>query len=148
MAWFGPRTAGILDSGMLAQRSSTTCGVASLIAAYLVIHEPAAEIPDEQKLARLQRQVAGWLAGGRREVGWVWPWPRALGTSPWSLAAGMRLVSGRGYRVVWIRPGRRADEVLRRVRVHTRAGSVVPMYVGSRWLPRHVVLALPVTDDQ
>jgi hypothetical protein len=60
-------------------------------------------------------------------------WPRALGTTPWAVARAL------GGRVRWIR-GRGWGEVLAALPRPT------PVYLGSRWLPRHVVLALDVRD--
>ena len=59
------------------------------------------------------------------------PWPRALGTPPWAVA---RELGGRVRRF-------RRDEVAR------GTPPPVPVFLGSRWLPRHVVLALEATDD-
>ncbi len=71
------------------------------------------------------------------------PWPRALGTPPWALAAQMSGPhgSGRGgtYRAHWAWPGRR-EALLDAARAALAAGEVLPLVVGSCWLPRHVVL--------
>lgn len=73
------------------------------------------------------------------------PWPRALGTPPWGLAAELTRVTGRRYRSIWVRlgsPGARtrlADELARR----TTPDLPAALYVGSRWLPRHVGLLVP-----
>lgn len=59
-------------------------------------------------------------------------WPRALGTTPWAIA---RVLGGRVRRY-------RAAEVI---------GTLprpVPVYLGSRWLPRHVVLVLDERDGE
>jgi hypothetical protein len=59
-------------------------------------------------------------------------WPRALGTTPWAVA---RELGGRVRRY-------RAAEVI---------GALprpVPVYLGSRWLPRHVVLVLDERDGE
>lgn len=68
------------------------------------------------------------LAMHRRLNRW---WPRALGTTPWAVA---RRLGGR------VRRFRRAEVV-------AALPTPVPVYVGSRWLPRHVVLAVGTTDD-
>ena len=57
-------------------------------------------------------------------------WPRALGTTPWAVA---RRLGGRVRRY-------RRDEVL------AALPTPVPVYLGSRWLPRHVVLVLDQHD--
>lgn len=59
-------------------------------------------------------------------------WPRALGTTPWAVA---RRIGGR------VRPYRR-EEVL------AALPHPVPVYLGSRWLPRHVVLVLDQRDGE
>lgn len=64
-------------------------------------------------------------------------WPRALGTTPWAVAHRLR-ESGRGGRV---RRYRR-DEVL------SALPHPVPVWLGSRWLPRHVVLVLDQRDGE
>lgn len=59
-------------------------------------------------------------------------WPRALGTTPWAVA-------------------KELDGRVRRFRVDEVAASLehgpVPVYLGTRWLPRHVVLALETQND-
>jgi len=60
-------------------------------------------------------------------------WPRALGTTPWAVARAL------GGRVRWIR-GRGWAQVLDALPHPT------PVFLGSGWLPRHVVLALEERD--
>jgi hypothetical protein len=75
--------------------------------------------PDfEQQVLAMHRRVNRW-------------WPRALGTTPWAVA---RELGGRVRRF-------RHDEVV------AALPHPVPVYLGSRWLPRHVVLVLDVQDD-
>lgn len=72
------------------------------------------------------------------------PWPRALGTPPWAVA---RQLSGTGSED---HPARRhtAHLVTDRAAAYDRLVAAttgrrpVPLFVGSRWLPRHVVLVL------
>lgn len=59
-------------------------------------------------------------------------WPRALGTTPWAIA---HELGGR------VRRYRNAD-------VLAALPHPVPIYLGSRWLPRHVVLALSERDGE
>jgi hypothetical protein len=82
-----------------------------------------------------------------------WPWPRSLGTTPWALAhelsaTGGTTPPGTGHRVRTVSPRRRGeayDAVARAV----ANGHAVPLYVGNRLLPRHVVLVVDVgVDDQ
>lgn len=59
---------------------------------------------------------------------WQLPWPRAIGTPPWAVARELTVLTGRPHRtrlVRWSRTLPREPGVL---------------FVGSRWLPRHVLL--------
>ncbi len=87
--------------------------------------DPATRFADEalRTHRRTNRMVD---AGHRLQL----PWPRALGTQPWALAHELR---GR-HRVVLVR--NRAGSW----RQIVQADQLVPLYVGSRLLPRHVVL--------
>jgi hypothetical protein len=75
-------------------------------------------------------------------------WPRTFGLAPWAAARLMSRQSGR--------PGRhyRARVIARRRATAyvslwnaLHHGHVVPLYVGSRWVPRHVVLAVSKGPD-
>ena len=72
------------------------------------------------------------------------PWPRFLGTPPWAVARQLSGTAGRAgaaYRTHVVLPWRRRaalDDLL----AAARAGHPVPLYVGNRWSPRHVVLVL------
>jgi hypothetical protein len=74
---------------------------------------------------------------GRLQV----PWPTSLGTQPWALAAELGR-SGTSYDVKPILPGQR-QAAFRRTATLAASGQAVPLYVGNRWSPRHVVLVLP-----
>lgn len=67
------------------------------------------------------------------------PWSRALGTAPWALA---RAVRGRPRLVL---PGRRRAAY--GWLTDSLARGATPVYVGDRWTPRHVVLAVAVDPD-
>ena len=98
-------------------------------------------------------------AAGRLQV----PWPRALGTPPWAVARQLSATGGSAgsggaagsategavgggglprvrHRVVPAWPDRGA--LLDRIVAATAEGRPVPVYVGNRWAPRHVVLFL------
>ena len=72
------------------------------------------------------------------------PWVRAIGTPPWALARQLDRGS-RGRRVVSARF--RAGGAWAAMSAGLANGSVVPAYVGDRWTPRHVVLALEQGED-
>ena len=76
--------------------------------------------------------------------GWQVPWPRALGTPPWAVARELRLLTGVAYDVRAVRLGRRVWPHLSTV-TPTRPAAV---FVGDRFLPRHVVLVTGVADGR
>ena len=78
------------------------------------------------------------------------PWPRVLGTAPWAVAREMSALSAPGlpavdYDTRLVR-GNRA-RIVARMSQACAAGRPVPFYVGNRWLPRHVVLAIAASPD-
>lgn len=146
----------------LVQPDQTTCGSSVLVVAR-VLNDPTyaaalvdgagtvpgqragGTLPDrwrEQVLA-MHRLTSGAVAsGGRMQL----PWPTALGTQPWSLAREMTAAAGEKgttYAAKPILPGRRGSN-FDRLRELAVGGHAVPLYVGNRWSPRHVVLVLPV----
>ena len=80
--------------------------------------------------------------GGRLQL----PWPRSLGTPPWGarheLESGA-VATGVRYRTRWVRWSRvalgEAFAALHQVSMPDRPGV---LFVGSSWLPRHVVLVI------
>ncbi len=86
-------------------------------------------------LATHRRLTGPRTLAGRLQV----PWPRALGTPPWALANELRAGTGVPHRVRIVLPHRRR-QTLERVRRQLAAGAHVPVYLGNRQLPRHVVL--------
>jgi hypothetical protein len=68
--------------------------------------------------------------------GWQVPWLRAVGTPPWAVARELRLLTRLPYAVHQVRLGRRVWPHLRDVAPQRPAA----VFVGDRWLPRHVVL--------
>jgi hypothetical protein len=83
-------------------------------------------------LAMHRRTTSAVAVGGHLQV----PWPRALGTPPWSLAG--QLGADWSSRLWRRATPNRLDEVLRAL----DTGACVPLYVGTALLPRHVVLAV------
>lgn len=65
-------------------------------------------------------------------------WPRALGTTPWAVARELRRLDWGGR----VRRYREPDVLA----TLAATGQPVPVYLGSRWLPRHVVLVLEEQD--
>ena len=108
-----------LPWGRLRQPDRLICGASVLVVARM-LHD---EVYAERVLPRFAEEV---LTTHREVVGW---WPRALGTPPWAL---LRHLPDR-HRLA--RPDFAA--------VLTAAEhDPVPVYVGNRLLPRHVVLVV------
>ena len=76
--------------------------------------------------------------------GWQLPWPRALGTPPWAVARELRLLTRVPYAVHVVRLHRRVWPDLERV----TPGRPSAVFVGDRFLPRHVVLVTEVEHDR
>ena len=115
-------------TGRLRQPDARSCGPSCLVVARM-LRDPAyadAHLPDF---------AAEVLATHEAVVGW---WPRALGTPPWALAA--HLVGGPH---TWRRAGAASYDL---ILTTLASGSPVALYVGDRWLPRHVVLPLELRD--
>lgn len=126
----------------LRQPDQRSCGASCLIAARMLVDPAyAATItPDRfrDEVLGLHRRVTRPIdARGALQL----PWPRALGTPPWAVA---RQLSADDPRRTYA-----ARLVLGRGQAWARLASAAPpsvIYVGSRWLPRHVVLVVGVTD--
>jgi hypothetical protein len=94
----------------------------------------------EESLGTHARTTRPVTAAGSLQI----PWPRALGTPPWAVANDL----GASTRRTWV-----AKLALTRTPafdalvVAVAAGSASPLYVGSRWIPRHVVLVVGVDVD-
>ncbi|MFS3128258.1 hypothetical protein ACLM5J_07610 [Nocardioides sp. Bht2] len=129
------------------QPDARSCGAAAMVTARRLLDaDYAAQVETADAFARaalgLHAQLTSMLGpDGRPQV----PWPRALGTPPWALARYLRHLTGRRYRTrLALRRGIGGfEEALRAV----GPDSPVALYVGSRWLPRHVVLVVGRADD-
>lgn len=80
------------------------------------------------------------------------PWPRALGTPPWGAKRELELGAARhgtDYDITLVRPlsHGRLVEAFERVNSVVADGMPGLLYVGSRTLPRHVLLILPGNGD-
>jgi hypothetical protein len=148
-----------LASGLV-QPDQTTCGSSVLVVAHMLsdpsyaafmahgaANAAGADTGTVQDRFRQAALAMHRLTSGMRTPsgGFQLPWPSALGTQPWSLAGEMTTLTGRTYEVQPILPGQRS-RTFSRVASLSRGGTPVPLFVGSRWLPRHVVLALPSHD--
>ena len=95
----------------------------------------------DREVSAMHRRITGPVdATGAIQT----PWLRAIGTPPWALVRQVARTSSRG-RVVTAR--RRPGRAWSAMTTSLAAGALVPVYVGSRWLPRHVVLVVEPLDD-
>ena len=122
----------------LRQPDQRSCGATCAVTARMLVDPAyAARFVGDQHAFGLEvlathRRLCGW----RTHESWQAPWPRALGTQPWALRRDLAHGVGRHYRVT--RVGRAVAE---------SAPGPVALYVGSRWLPRHVVLVVERDAD-
>jgi hypothetical protein len=94
-------------------------------------------------LAMHRRTTGPVTAAGRLQM----PWPRALGTPPWAVA-GQLSTAGDTWVVRWARWPASRSTLLRWITAAVSHGRPAPLYVGSGWLPRHVVLAVGTDGDR
>jgi len=140
-AWVSP----VFRRG-LAQPDQRTCGPTSLVVAHAILDEDYAHRVDDPdtfatEVLALHRRLTSFRdSRGRPQLAW----PRMFGTPPWAAARQMTALTGKAYRWRWAWARREAayDRIVRA----TSAGDRVPIFVGSRWVPRHVVLALGELD--
>jgi hypothetical protein len=131
-------------SARLVQPDQRSCGPSCLVMARM-LRDPAyadqvlAAGSWRNEVLAVHRRATAPVDAGRVHP----PWPRALGTPPWAVARLMRGWAGRPgarYRSRLI-VNRRETAYVAISRAVGR-GHLVPVFLGSRWLPRHVVLAV------
>ena len=95
----------------------------------------------EREVIAMHRRITGPVdAAGSIQA----PWLRAIGTPPWALARQLgRGSTRRRVGTARFQPG----HAWAAMSTSLARGALVPAYVGSRWLPRHVVLAFAPLDD-
>lgn len=143
----GARHDGAVDLPVgLVQPDARSCGAASLVAARMTLDPAyATRIVDGDRFAAetlaMHRRVTGPATlDGRAQL----PWPRMIGTPPWAVAHQLSATGGptaapTPYAVRLVRhTPHRAVDLLR----GAPADRPVALYVGDRWLPRHVVLVV------
>ncbi|MDP3967635.1 MAG: hypothetical protein Q8Q02_05095 [Nocardioides sp.] len=124
----------------LRQPDPTTCGPACLVFAALLrdpAHGGVLAAPDPQ------RAFAAIVLDLHPRVRRVWP--QRYGATPWAVARAMREVTGTPHSVRWVRGRRGRRTSWASLSATVAAGEPMVVFVGSRFLPRHVVLA-HVTD--
>jgi len=127
----------------LAQPDQRSCGPSTLVAARILVDPLYAATMNPRAFATevlaLHRQVTS-VSGSRI------PWPRALGTPPWAVARAMSTYAGVDYSTTVVL-FRDRSTLVTRMQAALSAGRPVPFYIGSRWMPRHVVLAVAGLPD-
>jgi hypothetical protein len=126
----------------LTQPDQRSCGPSSLVAAHMVIDPAYRPASFSTEVLTLHRSLTAPSFAGQAQL----PWPRALGTPPWAVARAMQSFSGVAYRTEHVRFGSRSSAFSSIVSA-VSAGRPCPLYVGSTWLPRHVVLAVAPAAD-
>lgn len=131
----------------LRQPDQRSCGAAVLVVADL-LHRPARRAalatPRDfraEVLAMHRRVTSSVDVAGRLQA----PWPRLVGTPPWAVAHQLEGTTGVEHGVQLAFPDRAAAYA--HICKALTTGLPVPLYVGSTWLPRHVVLAVEALDD-
>ncbi|MXG89491.1 hypothetical protein [Nocardioides flavescens] len=111
----------------LRQPDARSCGPSALVAARMLLDGRTVS-RDEfgARVLALHRDVTSVAGAGL-------PWPRALGTPPWGAARRLAAWTGTRHRTRVNRWRHLSPEACGRA-------EPVLVYVGSRWLPRHVLL--------
>jgi hypothetical protein len=122
----------------LRQPDQRSCGPSCLVAARMLLDPTyaATVTPDrfrDEVLALHKRVTRPIDARGALQL----PWPRALGTPPW--AAARQLSATDPDHTYAARLALRRSRAFDRL---VRASAPSVLYVGNRWLPRHVVLVV------
>lgn len=149
----------------LVQPDGTTCGSCALVVARMLTDpayagalvtgtDPATGAREAGTVRdRFHRRALAMhrVTSGLRDSGGglQLPWPSALGTSPWAVAREMthQANGSRRYRARLLLP-RARHHAFGALATHAQEGYAVPLFVGNRVSPRHVVLVLPHPLDQ
>ncbi len=129
-----------LRPAALKQPDALSCGAASIVAARALLTRWRPDDPEADIRAEHRRLTSAHSHRDRFQV----PWPRRLGTPPWAVANALTALTGERIATVNARPrpGLAYDVLVEQVRTRP-----VGVYVGNRWLPRHVVLAIAAERD-
>jgi len=129
----------------LKQPDQRSCGATCLVVARALLDDQYAQRCEEP--ARFREEV---LAMHRRTTSLAdvrghlqLPWPRAIGTPPWAMASQLEWTAKCEYDVVPVRQGGRHQAFDQLLAAEVPAA----IYVGDRWLPRHVVLVIGHKGD-
>lgn len=125
-----------VDPADLRQPDAVSCGAASMVAARMMVDAGYRPADPVQEIRGTHRELTSISdPAGRAQL----PWPRALGTPPWAVANALSALTGEQVRTHLARlDPAAAYDVLTERAGHRPTG----VYLGNRWLPRHVVLAV------
>ncbi len=128
-----------LSAAALKQPDPRSCGAASVVAARVLLtswrpDDPGAAIRSEHRSLTSTRS---------HRDRFQMPWPRRLGTPPWAVANALAALTGERIATVHARP---RPVLAYDVLVEQVRSRPVAVYLGNRWLPRHVVLAFATAD--
>lgn len=128
-----------VDPGALRQPDQVSCGAATVVAARVVLDPGYRPSDPGREIRRTHRELtsAEDPTGGAQI-----PWPRAFGTPPWAVGNALEALSGEPVRT---HVARLAPETSYDVLAERAAARPTGVYLGNRWLPRHVVLAVGAT---
>lgn len=126
----------------LRQPDPRSCGASVLVAARILQDRAYAERAHghfELETFSMHRRVTGAVdVAGRLQL----PWPRTIGTPPWAVARQLTWTSRTRTRYVTRLALTDPAGAFDAVRKAVGCGLPVALFVGDRWCPRHVVLAV------
>ena len=130
-----PATGGVLEGGSLTS-PRTVAGDAALRERFKT-----------ETLAMHQRITGLADTSGKPQI----PWPRKFGTPPWAVARQLAATPGgrrhRARRTPGTSRAPACPAAYQRLLDAADAGRVSAIFVGSTWLPRHVVLVVDATSE-
>jgi hypothetical protein len=140
--------------GDFVQPDQRSCGATALVVArilndstYAAYVEGAGDLKARfrtEALAMHQRITSLADVSGRAQL----PWPRAFGTPPWAVArqlSGTPAADGTRATYAWHPCRFDADDAFDRLLAAGGSQRVSSIFIGSTWLPRHVVLVVDRT---
>lgn len=130
-----------LDPRALQQPDRVSCGAVSVIVARALVEGDRPEDPAAAAREEHRRLTSSRSARDRMQM----PWPRRFGTPPWAVANALTSITGERVATVNARPRAAVGFDILVEQVRTRP---VAVYVGNRWLPRHVVLAFAARGEE
>jgi hypothetical protein len=95
----------------------------------------------------MHRRITGMAdVSGKPQI----PWPRTFGTPPWAVARQLSstpAADGRRSSYSWHVARTSLSSAYDQLLAAARSGRVAGLYIGSTWIPRHVVLVVDATPQ-